>query len=351
MIKTVCFILLLISFSIYGQKKLQISGGIDFYYGLNPMDLNQEEVPIYVSSNQLNSASINLGLVEFNYKPSERTRLLISPAFGSYMNSNYASENKYMRWIYEGYFGFSPKTKTKQWIDVGVFSSPFTFETPKSWDHIAYTRSLAPEFVPYYITGIRYQNQLSERIKLTLFLLNGWQKIEIQKKIPSIGSQLEWRKNKNYLNWTTYSGNEHTARTPNWGSRFFTELSWAYESAKFKTQSCIYAGLQQVKNEGFKHWWQINGVIDYKISLKSDVYIRQEYFHDPNKIQIQTPYSASGFSGHTFTLGISHTMTNHLLVRLEGKTLLSKKENELFFLKGEQSNFLPLLFANITIRF
>ncbi len=80
MIKTVCFILLLISFSIYGQKKLQISGGIDFYYGLNPMDLNQEVVPIYVSSNQLNSASINLGLVELNYKPSERTRLLISPA-------------------------------------------------------------------------------------------------------------------------------------------------------------------------------------------------------------------------------------------------------------------------------
>jgi hypothetical protein len=352
MTKPVCSFLFFICFQIYGQKLLQISGGMDFYYVVNPMDLNQEKVPIYVSSNQLNATDINLAIIEFNYKPNERYRFLISPALGSYMNSNYSSEKRYLRWIYEGYFGFSiKKKKTKQWIDFGVFSSPFTFETPKSWDQIAYTRSLAPEFVPYYVTGIRHQNEITKNLKLTLFILNGWQKIEFQNKIPSLATQLEWRKNKNYLNWTTYSGNEKTKLSPNLGSRFFSELSWSYETEKFRTQSCIYIGTQQIKNIGFKNWWQINGIFDYKISLKSDIYIRHEYFHDPHKIQIQTPTNAIGFSGHATSLGFSHKLTDYLLARLEGKSIFGKNENELFFYKNKYSNFLPLLFANITIRF
>jgi hypothetical protein len=67
---------------------------------------------------------------------------------------------------------------------------------------------LAPEFVPYYVSGIRYQNELSNQLKLSLFLLNGWQKIQWQKKIPSLGTQLEWKNKKEFLNWTTYIGNE-----------------------------------------------------------------------------------------------------------------------------------------------
>jgi len=99
-------------FSFYGQNKLEISGGIDLYYGLNPLDFNQENVPIYVSSNQLNSLDINLALVDFKYRPNNFIRFQLTPAFGSYMNSNYASEKKHFRWIYEGSIGFSLSKKT-----------------------------------------------------------------------------------------------------------------------------------------------------------------------------------------------------------------------------------------------
>jgi hypothetical protein len=348
---TFWFFFLLLNLVCFGQNKIEISGGIDFYYGINPLDVNQEKNPIFVSSNELNSTSINLGLIEFKFKPNKQSRFLITPAFGTYMNNNYGSEKSNTRWIYEGYIGFSPRTKTNEWIDVGIFSSPFTFETPKSWDQIAYTRSLAPELVPYYVNGIRYQNELSKNYKLSLFLLNGWQKIEIQKKIPSLGTQLEWRKNKEYINWTTYLGNEKTEYTPNLGFRFFSEVSWAHESEKLRTQACLYAGIQQVNDKGLKNWWQINGIIDYKLGQKSDIYLRYEYFYDCNKIQIQTPINAIGFKGHVSSLGFSHRVAEHMLFRLEGKTLLSKKENELFYFRNQYSNFLPLLFANITILF
>ena len=338
-------------FSLYGQNKLEISGGIDLYYGLNPLDFNQENIPIYVSSNQLNSLGINLALVDFKYRPNDRFRFQLTPAFGSYMNSNYVSEKKHFRWIYEGSIGFSLSKKNNQWLDVGVFSSPYTFETPKSWDQIAYTRSLAPEMVPYYVTAMRYQNELSKKIKFSLFLMNGWQKIELQKKIPSLGTQLEWRKNNEYISWTTYTGNEKTETNPNLGLRFFTELSWAHESDNFKTQFCLYSGIQQVKNDGIANWWQINGILDYKIGKKSDAYIRHEYFHDPRKIQIQTPINASGFEGHVTSLGFSHKVTDHLLLRLEAKSLFGNRENQLFNFQNQYSNFLPLLFGNLTVLF
>ncbi len=342
---------LLAYFWLYGQNKLDISGGIDLYYGINPLDFNQEKTPIYVSSNQLNSLCINLALIDFKYRPHEKFRIQLTPAFGSYMNSNYASEKKYLRWIYEASIGYSPSKQNSQWIDFGVFSSPYTFETPKSWDHLAYSRSLAPEFVPYYVTGLRYQNELSKNYKLSLFLMNGWQKIRLQKKIPSLGTQLEWRKNKDYINWTTYAGNEKSDVSPNFGLRFFTELSWSHETEKFRTQACFYSGIQCIQNEGMKHWWQVNGLVDYKLGTKSDIYFRHEYFYDPNKIQIQTPSNAIGFTGHASSLGFTQKVTDNLILRLEAKTLFGKRENELFYFQKQFSNYLPLLFTNITIRF
>lgn len=345
------FVFLLFVINSFGQNKLEISGGIDFYLGLNPMDLEQENIPIYVSSNQLKSASINLGLIDFKYKLNDRFRFQLTPAIGSFMNANYATESKYVRWIYESSIGISPRKRKNEWIEFGIFGSPYTFETPRSWDQIAYTRSIAPEYVPYYSSGIRYQNELSKSYKLTLFLFNGWQKIELQKKIPSLGTQLEWRKNKEYISWTTYTGSEKTDYTPHFGFRFFTELSWSHETKKFRTQACYYSGIQQIKNDGLKNWWQINGIIDYKIGVKSDIYLRHEFYNDPHKIQIQTPSNAIGFAGHVSSLGFKHQVSDHMILRLEGKTLLSKKENELFYFKNEYSNFLPLLFTNITILF
>jgi hypothetical protein len=337
--------------SFWSQKNITISGGIDLYFGFNPLDLKQEKTPIYVNSNELNSVSINLGLIDFKYQLNKFVRLQLTPAIGSYMYSNYASEKKYFRYFYESSIGISPRKRNNEWIEIGIFSSPYTFETPRSWDQIAYTRSIAPEYVPYYSSGIRYQNEISKMYKLSLFLFNGWQKIEWQKKIPSLGTQIEWKKDKEYISWTTYSGNEKTDINKNFGFRFFSELSWAHQAKKYKTQVCVYGGIQSIKNHGLKNWWQINGIFDFKIGKNSDAYIRYEYFHDPNKIQIQTASTAIGFTGHVSSLGFNQRINEHLMLRLEGKTLFSRKENELFYINTDYSNYLPLLFGNITIQF
>jgi hypothetical protein len=348
-LKVVLILLYILLFQKSFAQKFKISGGIDTYYAINPMDLTQKTAPIYVSSNQLNSPSINLALIEFKYQPTEKIRFQLSPAFGTYMNTNYSGEKKHLRWIYESYLGISFGKNKKQWLDIGVYSSPYTFETPKSWDQLMYTRSLAPEFVPYYITGLRYQNEISKKLKLSLFLLNGWQKIGFQNKIPSLGTQLEYKVDKHSISWTTYSGNEKTATQPDFGFRFFTEFSWAFEKNKWKTQTCFYSGWQKIINGKYKNWFQINGLAAYQLTKKSSLTFRQEYFHDPSKIQISTNSTFSGFSGSVSSFGISFKPKEFLLFRVEGKSLYSSKNTGLFILKNQETNWLPLLFVNLSI--
>lgn len=117
----IILITLVVYSNFFAQSKLEISGGIDLYYGLNPWDLDQENIPIYVSSNQLNSASVNLGLIDFKYKIKDRVRFQLTPAIGSFMNANYAAENKYLRWIYESSIGISRENEIQNGLKSEYF--------------------------------------------------------------------------------------------------------------------------------------------------------------------------------------------------------------------------------------
>jgi hypothetical protein len=161
----------------------QMHGLIDGYSTLgksNPMG----KVPYLVSSSNLNSFQINLNLVELTWENS-KWKYALSPAMGSYMQQNYANEKWYKRWIYEAYV---QRKCNRSSLALGVFSSPYTQETPKSIDQLSYSRSLAPEFVPYYISGIKYQLNLNRNWNLSLFAMNGWQKMDYSQFSPSFGS-------------------------------------------------------------------------------------------------------------------------------------------------------------------
>ena len=84
---------------LYSQKKdidsvIKIHGGMDCYIGAQLNDFKQKQIPLFVSHNQLGGGFINLALLELSYTPTKNLRVQLSPGFGSYMNANYASENK-----------------------------------------------------------------------------------------------------------------------------------------------------------------------------------------------------------------------------------------------------------------
>ena len=135
--------------SIGGEKvgKLSISGWLDAYYG--KMSPQADKVPHLVSSASLNQVDINLTFLDFRYS-NNGVKARIVPAYGSYMDANYANEKSGLKNLMEASVGVRLNEKKDIWLEAGLIGSPFTNENPVSRDHLVYTRSMAAEFCPYY---------------------------------------------------------------------------------------------------------------------------------------------------------------------------------------------------------
>jgi hypothetical protein len=303
--------------SVWAENKdtlhFQMHGLIDGYSTLgksNPLG----KVPYLVSSSNLNSFQINLNLVELTWENS-KWKYALSPAIGTYMQQNYANEKWYKRWIYEA---FVQRKFNKSSIAAGVFSSPYTQETPKSIDQISYSRSLAPEYVPYYISGLKYNRTLNANWSLSLFAMNGWQKMDYSNFTPSFGSLLEFKRDCWKFNWSTYIGREKPTLAKELQTRIFSEWNFQFTKHKWLFQSCFFIGTQGINFS--RNWGQLNGQIAYSLSDKMRLYGRMEYFKDPSKIQISEAQLASE------SLGIIYAVNDVLNIGTEFRSFHSEKK-------------------------
>ncbi len=119
---------------------------------------------------------------------SSRIRARFVPGFSTYVNSNYASEKGTLKNIIEGSIGVKISKKKNIWIDAGIFGSPYTNESAISKDHLAYTRSMAAENVPYYLAGVKLGLPIAPKLNAYVYILNGWQRIEDPNNKMSVGT-------------------------------------------------------------------------------------------------------------------------------------------------------------------
>lgn len=335
--------------------KVTLGGYVDTYYGF---DFNQPSTfdrPYCVSVPRHNEVNINLAYMEVKYA-SEKVRGRFVPGFGTYVNSNYAAEKGSLKNIVEANVGVRLSEKRNIWVDAGVLGSPFTNETAISKDHLMYTRSLAPEYVPYYLAGVKVSVPLGKKWVGYGYVLNGWQQIQDANNPLSIATQLEFRPNDTWLlNWDTYIGNESSTDHPDWGTRWFTDLYAIFNpDGKFSLTACAYAGLQdQTDSLGAKTqlgWWQANVIGRYTFTERLSLSGRVEYFSDPHSVQVVPITPVSGFSTGSAGLCFNVKITDKALFRLEDRQYFSSQE---VYLNRWQrpvgtSNFLV---SNLTIWF
>jgi hypothetical protein len=305
----------------------QMHGLIDGYSTLgksNPLG----KVPYLVSSSNLNSFQINLNLVELTWENS-KWKYALSPAIGTYMQQNYANEKWYKRWIYEAYL---QRKWNRSSLALGVFSSPYTQETPKSIDQISYSRSLAPEYVPYYISGIKYQLNLNRYWNLSLFAMNGWQKMDYSQLSPSFGSLLEFKRDRWKFNWSTYIGREKPILAKEPQTRFLSEWNVQYAFKKITVQSCTFFGTQGINFS--RNWWQINAQAAYALHERTKLYGRIEYFNDPSTLQLPVNHLSSS------SLGVIYSLNNVMNIGTESR-----------FFKSEKKGFEPYQFLFFQLKF
>jgi len=313
------------------KGKLTISGYLDAYYGFNFSQPDDGNNPYFVSMNRHNEATINLAMIDIGYQ-AERVRARLAPGFGTYINANYVAEPATLRNLVEASVGVRLFKNKAIWVDFGVLSSPYTNESAISRDHLMYTCSFAPEYVPYYLSGAKLSVPLSDKITGSLYLLNGWQQIQDQNSGKSLGTQIEYRPNaKNLFNWNTYLGDERSDLAPDNRMRYFTDVYWIHNpDGKFTITSCAYIGLQRrIDPAGYTGnytWWQANAIARYRFNDRVSLSGRIEYFNDPDTVQISPVTGQMPFTSYSSGLCLNVKITDNAMFRLEGRQFSSDQE-------------------------
>lgn len=333
--------------------QLSIGGYIDAYFGGGPNVNNS--MPYFVSSAQINEFNINLAYIDLRYSD-HSFRARFAPGMGTYMNANYQAEQGTLRNIVEASAGFRVFKNKEIWVDAGILGSPYTNESAVSKDHLMYTRSFAPEYVPYYLSGIKITTPLSSKMLFYTYILNGWQQIHDNNSGKALGTQLEYRPdNLNLINWNTYIGDESSSSAPDNRMRYFTDLYWVHNpDGVFSITSCVYAGNQKRKQGNEltnNYWWQANFIGRFSFNERLSLSGRVEYFSDANNVQISAINpNISGFSAFSGGLCLNVKIKKQALLRFDGRYFGAK--DNLFIDKNNLPSKSALwLVSNMTVWF
>lgn len=308
--------------------RLGIGGYVDSYWGYHRSRPSSGDVSYFVSSARHNEATINLAYVDVRYR-AKNLRARVVPAFGTYMNANYSNEPGTLRNLLEANVGVLLSEKRKIWIDVGVLGSPYTNESAISKDHLMYTRSLAPEHVPYYLSGVKLSVPLNAKWNSYWYLLNGWQVIQDNNEKKAVGSQIEFRPNPRMLfNWNTFVGDERSTTNPDFRTRLFTDLFWIYKpSDRWDATACIFVGQQNRRVGAAQTWWQANAIGRYAVSQQVSLSARIEYFNDASLVVAQRLFADRAFTAWSGGLCLNFRVHDQALFRLEGRQFYSPDQS------------------------
>lgn len=302
-------------------QSLKIKGYAEIYYSY---DINQpagKTIPYYTNYNRHNDFSVNEAIILAQYNK-EKIRASFGFQAGTYVLSNYAAEQRSLQNIYDCNIGY--RLTEKLWLDAGIFgNSHIGTESVIALDNWTLTRSLSAENTPYYETGARLQYKLSEHLTFSALVLNGWQNITDRNRNKALGTQITYNRKNLILNSSSFFGEGRNLSYKVSRQRFFHDFYVIVNlTDRLAITGLFDCGLEQTKHNSSKWnlWWNPMFLLRQKMGQKWAVCIREEYFHDPHKVIIQTLSSKTAkITGTSFN--IDYIPAGGLLIRVETKYL------------------------------
>ncbi|MFM8346720.1 MAG: outer membrane beta-barrel protein [Bacteroidota bacterium] len=332
------------------EPHFKVEGYLDLFYSVSSNTSKAGTIPYFVSSARINRLAVNKVFLALRYN-GDRFRSAFIPAVGTYMTDNYVLEKGLARYLVEANAGIKLSKQKEVWLDAGVMESPFTNESAISGNQWMYTRSFAPEYVPYYLTGLRLSMPLSSKTGMRLWLLNGWQQIIDQNNHPAFAVGLDWRPSQEVdVVSNFFLGDERSALRPEFRTRFLKDLYITWRPRKhFRIATCLYYGVQQRVGGSGANWFQANLTARQRIAEGIQLAVRAEYFHDPDMVMI-TALNADGFRGGSIGTCLDVRLFHKTTFRMDLRRFSSPQaifpEDKSGFRRGETR-----MFFNITSRF
>ena len=319
-------------------NKLSLSGYVEAFYGYDfnkPVDNNRPSF-IY-SHNRHNEFNVNLAFLRGSYSAA-RVRGNLALAVGTYMNANYAAEQRVLKNIYEANAGVKLSKTSNLWLDIGIVPSHIGFESAISKDCWTLTRSLLAENSPYFESGAKLSYTSNNgNVSLAALALNGWQRITRVggNSLMSWGTQITVKPgDKTSLNYSAFLGTDKPDSVRLW--RIYHNL---YAIIQFNDKIGFTAGFdigteQKTKGSDEKNtWYSPVGILRFTPNANWAIAVRGEFFNDENGVIIATG-TDNGFKTSGFSLNVDRSFGQHFLWRIEYRTFNSK---DAIFVKQETS--------------
>lgn len=109
------------------------------------------------------------------------------------------------RYLSEAYGGYHWDTWHGINLDVGIFMSYVGLFSYANFENWAYQPSYTSDNTPWFFNGLRLQTFPSDRLKVELWLINGWQTYGMFNEAPGIGTQVLYRPEE----WISMLSNEY----------------------------------------------------------------------------------------------------------------------------------------------
>jgi Putative beta-barrel porin-2, OmpL-like. bbp2 len=274
--------------------------------------------------------------------------------------SSDASSWKYIQQAYVGYK--APVGKGLQ-LQLGVFLSPIGIEGMAVKDDWSWSRSNLFFGLPFYHTGLRATQQLTDKLALTLAVYNGWNSVVDNNKGKSVSAQFAYNDSERLLFSALYFGGpERSTGAPEgqpwrhlldgWASVRVIERLWlaangdtGFEVNRFGTSWWAAGALySQVKVVSFLYlaargdyfrehaaqnslgaaarlfWpgdWVASGTATVDVRPHDNILVRAEYRHDQGQVDMffkgqvagdgsaAKPYVPNARGQDTITLGVT----------------------------------------------
>jgi hypothetical protein len=123
--------------------------------------------------------------------------------------------NDALRYVTEGYAGMHFKKLNGINLDFGIFKSYVGLLSYNNFENWNYQPSFTSDNTPWFFTGARMQIFPTDRLKVELWLVNGWQTYGMFNELPGVGYQVMWRPKESislmsssYVGWDTPNNKE-----------------------------------------------------------------------------------------------------------------------------------------------
>jgi len=201
-----------------------ITMDMNYNYSFNrPVDHTNSGSTATFRSNEFNLSYIEAGGDFYEPKSGARAKLLLqfgSRATGIPRNDNTPLRGQFdlynaLRYVSEAYGGIHLNKMHGINIDFGIFKSYIGLLSYNNFENWNYQPSFTSDNTPWFFTGGRVQMFPTEKLKVELWLINGWQTYGMFNDRPGAGFQLMWRPREsismvtnNYIGWDTPNNKE-----------------------------------------------------------------------------------------------------------------------------------------------